>query len=387
VKCSQLSRTAWSILIFALVGCRGSDLRHAEGELVVQWKDSSGTEHLDRDAEFVFPQAFPGERKTQVMVVRNLGRTSLRLASLELVDGAPVAIDAVRPADASFEVEFTPGFEVGPGQQVVLQLTFTARRDTPAPRSRLELTAEGVRAGEETARIVLQGSVGERPRCTGEGTFCGAGDYCSDMVCRQGECVSEAKPEGSACGVAEACRPRGRCLSGTCEQPLAEVCGTGDIQVTVTWDHLGKDLELHLIRPMGFLNDTVGGSDCTWNTCISQQPDWGVPGDTSDDPRKDIDNVSTFGPENVFLRQPAPGTYAVMVEHWGSTGEPCTADVTVTVAGQVALQRSINLFSSHHVWDVARIEWPAATVTPVDQDIDCTASWGVDTRGCDLRLP
>jgi hypothetical protein len=195
-------------------------------------------------------------------------------------------------------------------------------------------------------------------------------------------------PDGTPCGVVAVCQPLGKCMAGVCVQPPPTMCGTGDIQVTVTWDDQGMDMELHLIRPGGHLNDATGGSDCTWTTCVSRSPDWGVIGDPTDDPHKDVDNTGHFGPENIYLNKPDTGEFAVYVEHWGVSGLPATAQVKVSIRQVVVFTSSISMFDSHHLWDVARIQWPAGTVTTgPGGNIDCTATWQQTTAGCDLVLP
>jgi len=57
-----------------------------------------------------------------------------------------------------------------------------------------------------------------------------------------------------------------------------EDCTDADIQITLGWDDLGQDYELHLVKPGGRINDNA--TDCTWTSCINQGPDWGVQGDT-----------------------------------------------------------------------------------------------------------
>jgi len=74
-------------------------------------------------------------------------------------------------------------------------------------------------------------------------------------------------------------------------------CTSADIQLTLSWDNLGIDFELHLVEQGGRINNAE--TDCTWNTCVSTQPDWGVVGDTSDNPVKDVDDTGNFGPENI----------------------------------------------------------------------------------------
>jgi hypothetical protein len=159
-------------------------------------------------------------------------------------------------------------------------------------------------------------------------------------------------------------------------------CTATDLQVTLTWDDLGLDFELHLIKPGGVIN--VDATDCTWTSCIGQSPDWGVPGDATDNPHKDVDNTRYFGPENIVLNQPESGVYWVLVEHWG-VGLP-TADgvVTISLAGSPSVTIPITDLASHFVRSVATIDWATRTVTPSSLVTDCTASW---TSGCRLDLP
>lgn len=160
-----------------------------------------------------------------------------------------------------------------------------------------------------------------------------------------------------------------------------EDCVDADIRVTLSWDALGQDWELHLIQPGGTINDDA--TDCTWTSCIDTSPDWGVEGDASDDPHKDVDNTGAYGPENIWLAKPEAGTYTVMVEHWG-TGDPSSSgQVIFNVAGQVVVARMENLAPSN-VWTAATIEWPSGKVTTSDDVYDCTADW---SGGCQADIP
>jgi uncharacterized protein YfaP (DUF2135 family) len=173
--------------------------------------------------------------------------------------------------------------------------------------------------------------------------------------------------------------------NGTCPLVLVyavdrATCVTADITATVQWDDQGLDWELHLIKPGGRINDPA--TDCTWTTCISASPDWGVVGDTADNPHKDIDNTGTFGPENIWLAGPETGRYTVMVEHWGG-GLPSAGFVTLNVGGQVHTVNITGLVS-RHVWTAATIDWPAGTVTTTQSTYDCTATW---SSGCTAMIP
>lgn len=161
-----------------------------------------------------------------------------------------------------------------------------------------------------------------------------------------------------------------------------EDCIDADIRLTLSWDDLGRDYELHLIKPEGRINDPA--TDCTWTSCISSSPDWGVQGDPSDDPLKDVDDTGDFGPENIFLANPEPGTYSVMVEHWSSSGDAASdGEITLNVAGETTVANVTDL-PPHFVWNVGTITWPSGVVTLDGELIDCTGSW---SSGCTLDLP
>lgn len=160
-----------------------------------------------------------------------------------------------------------------------------------------------------------------------------------------------------------------------------EDCTNADIQITLNWDDLGDDFELHLVKPGGSLNDSV--TDCTWTTCIGQGPDWGVQGDSSDDPRKDVDNTGSYGPENIFLASPENGLYTVFVEHWGGGDPSADGEVIINVAGETTVA-TVQDLASRHVWNVGTIAWPSAEVTLNGAIVDCTDSW---SGGCRLDLP
>lgn len=159
-------------------------------------------------------------------------------------------------------------------------------------------------------------------------------------------------------------------------------CGAQDIRVTLTWDDLGLDWELHLIRPGGRINDPA--TDCTWNTCIHTRPDWGVIGDSSDDPEKDLDNTGHYGPENISLSGPTNGTYTIMVEHWGLGDPASSGEATINIGGGATTAIPIMNLAPQHVRYVAQIEWPSGTVTPLSTVFDCSASWA---GGCQAAIP
>ncbi len=174
--------------------------------------------------------------------------------------------------------------------------------------------------------------------------------------------------------------------SATCQHVVVlevtrKECTATDIQVTLTWDALGRDWELHLVKQGGRINDNA--TDCTWTSCISTSPDWGVAGNAADNPRKDVDNTGAFGPENVYLSGAEPGTYTVMVEHWASGDPKSSGQVILNVKGNVVTV-PIRELAYKHVRTAATIAWPSGAITPIDQDYDCSANW---SSGCKADIP
>jgi hypothetical protein len=159
-------------------------------------------------------------------------------------------------------------------------------------------------------------------------------------------------------------------------------CLDADIRVTLTWDDLGFDYELHLVKEGGQINDNL--TDCTWTSCIGSSPDWGVVGDDSDNPHKDVDNTGNFGPENIFYAMPEDGTYTVMIEHWGAGAAESDGQVTINLLDHAPVVIGITDLAAHHVFTAATIEWPSKTVTVVGSDYDCNANW---SGGCRDMIP
>ena len=163
-----------------------------------------------------------------------------------------------------------------------------------------------------------------------------------------------------------------RVVRNRCEEP--------ELRVTLGWDDLGRDWELHLIRPGGRINTE---SDCTWTTCINESLDWGVVGDSSDNPNKDIDDLDGYGPENIYLPSMEEGRYHVYVDHWGN-GDPASQGELFIQLGNQTFRQKLGGLAPRHVWLAATIDWPAGTVAFSQDVLDCSDSW---TNGCMLPIP
>lgn len=161
-------------------------------------------------------------------------------------------------------------------------------------------------------------------------------------------------------------------------------CERADLRATLSWGVGANDLEMHLIRAGGKINNGDGSAnDCTWTSCIApRSPDWGAPGQTVDNPRKDLDWTRDRGAENIYLVRAERGTYRLMVEYWGGGG-PASPTVTLNLGGKTQVH-SIPQLLPRQVWSAASIAWPEGKVDLHSEVIDCSRAW---RDGCRLPIP
>ncbi len=141
------------------------------------------------------------------------------------------------------------------------------------------------------------------------------------------------------------------------------------LHVQLEWDADFSDVDLHLVRPGAELFDCRG--DCFYQ---NPSPDWGAAADMQDNPFLDVDNVRGFGPENINVTDPSPGTYRLSIHYYldhyedgRRTGSvPTNATVRIYVLGELVHEATQLLDGTDRTWDVADIQWPAGTVNPVD---------------------
>lgn len=140
-------------------------------------------------------------------------------------------------------------------------------------------------------------------------------------------------------------------------------CTEAGLRVQLAWDTDSTDVDLHLIKPNGTYTGQ-DGSDCYF---ANSNPDWGTAGDPADNPELDVDDVNGFGPENIYLDPGENGTYRVTVHYWSANGHgPSDAWVEIFVDGQRAGSFGpYTLPTTGAIWQVADVEWPGGTVTPV----------------------
>lgn len=145
-------------------------------------------------------------------------------------------------------------------------------------------------------------------------------------------------------------------VSGTSTAPPMETQG---ITVTLDWDSDNCDVDLHFIEPGGSFWDVP--EDCYFS---NMAPDWGVQNDMIDDPFLDVDNVWGYGPENINIEEPQPGSYKVMVHFYSdSYGEGQSTDTNATINvyhyGQlIDTFGPTYLQTTDWTWEVCTIDWP-----------------------------
>lgn len=147
-----------------------------------------------------------------------------------------------------------------------------------------------------------------------------------------------------------------------------------DIHVQLVWDtpgdadqndDFGTDIDLHYLHPLGRWD--LAPYDIYWN---NKTGDWGVPGNTDDDPSLDIDDTNGAGPENVNHDNPESGkTYAVGVYYYNDNGFGVSyATVRIYIEGQVKFELRDKYMQKEDVfWDVAAIVWPSKQIFAKDR--------------------
>jgi len=133
--------------------------------------------------------------------------------------------------------------------------------------------------------------------------------------------------------------------------------------VEMFWESAGDDMDLHLLAPGGTLESST--TDCYYATCAYSSLDWGSPGDPSDDPALDLDDIPGTGPENINIESPEDDIYTVIVHDHTSQTFTAGNMVTVNVYLDGALEwTDSRLISGEDSYTrFARIDAAAGTVT------------------------
>jgi len=131
-----------------------------------------------------------------------------------------------------------------------------------------------------------------------------------------------------------------------------------------------SDVDLHLLRQGGtrWFEST---DDCYYANCTRVGVEWGSPSPL-DNPRLDIDDVQGFGPENINIDAPIPGTYRIGVHYYDDDAPVGNLPATVTVRvycsstsavamfGPVTLYTDSTSSDQNDFWKVADVTIPPA---------------------------
>jgi hypothetical protein len=157
--------------------------------------------------------------------------------------------------------------------------------------------------------------------------------------------------------------------------PLSEL----DLKLVLNWDvSSGSDVDFHFVR----------NSPCNDCYYANMTPDWGVAGDITDDPFLDVDDLEGPGPENINVDELSDGTYRIWIHYYSDTGSggggggggsstPANATVDVYIGGTLAATYGPQrLGGTGDSWDVATLEWPSGTLTPINRMFRASAGDG-----------
>ncbi len=122
----------------------------------------------------------------------------------------------------------------------------------------------------------------------------------------------------------------------------------------MAWDKGGGDLRRHLLRPEGVY---CGEGGCFFG---QPEPDWGVEGDSTDDPVLDQDAETAEGGETITLFRPEEISYGVLVHFYDerdATRNYATPTVRIEAEGNLVAERMGPKLTAGMVWRVGGLDW------------------------------
>jgi hypothetical protein len=134
--------------------------------------------------------------------------------------------------------------------------------------------------------------------------------------------------------------------------------------IELFWDNLNTDLDLHVFRTPQTQLASVP-DDCFFQ---NRRPDWGVAGDSMDDPALERDALTGYGPETFGYVNPINTTYRAVVVFQQDylTPMPVTrATLRVYQFGILKAELIKTLNSRGETWPVADITWPSGDVSVI----------------------
>ncbi len=131
--------------------------------------------------------------------------------------------------------------------------------------------------------------------------------------------------------------------------------------VEMFWDNAGTDIDLHVLRTTQSLLFTPP-DDCHYQ---NRNPDWGVAGDTTDNPQFVRDALTGYGPEVFGYVNPIDTTYRILAVFQNDLLNPMPASkvtVRVYLFGVLKAETSRTLDHTGAIWEVADVTWPSGDV-------------------------
>lgn len=131
--------------------------------------------------------------------------------------------------------------------------------------------------------------------------------------------------------------------------------------VEMFWDNATTDVDLHVLRTVEAPLFTAP-DDCFYQ---NRTPDWGLLGDTTDDPEFVRDALTGYGPEVFGYVNPVDTTYRVLAVFQNTLLSPNPASkvtVRVYLFGVLKAEATRTLTMKDEIWEVADVTWPSGEV-------------------------
>ena len=336
-----------------------------------------------------FGRVGEGQTATREIALQSAGAADLYLGALGLLPGTPDAFGYVGSVRAPATLP--------PGTQVKLAVRFSPQPGTAAASGALQIDSSD--PAHPLFLVPLSGSINRAPIAVARASVQGGPPQTGSIDAAVGAAVQLdatastdpdgdlplrfawsllARPVGSAAAISAPDAPQpGLQLDapGIYSVELVATDAAGlpsflparlDIRaapaerlvVELVWDQVPPDLDLHFLEQGAALQSA---GDCYW---ANPDPAW-VAGGADVNPHHEGDKLTGYGPETVFWKQPAPGTYAIQVvykaEH-GAVSPATNAQVRVYAQGVLAAALTHAMQHAGDVWVAGTVEWPSGRV-------------------------